>query len=262
MAPAPPTRVIIRKMRPRPPPPSPPRVSRTAGHKLGLTRDQILEAAKRTLTVRLGSVSVKAVAADLGVAHNSIGARLKREGTTLERELAKDLLSRISRPMRPSEDWRSRLGSLFEDAADECRTHPGLAQVVIAWLGQGQYLCADFTEQTLYLLAVAGLSTPDAEASLDMVAAALCGGLAVQFPNFGLLSPAEWAKSAALAMEKLPAHRYPLTHSSRLSLSAVATEKMSTTQSTGHGRVGAAPHDFAQSLVTFIEAKRPPPARG
>ncbi len=200
MPPAKQIRVVVRKMRPRVPPPPPP-IARKAGQRMGLTHDQILAAAKRTLKSRPGSVSVKAVAADLGVAHNSISGRLRRERTTLERELAKELLAKISRPMLPHEDWRSRLHDLFQDASDECRAHPGLAQAVIGWLGQSPRLSVDFTEQMLHLLAVAGLSPPVAETTLDVLVAALCGGLAVQCPIFGG-DAAAWAESVAKEMER------------------------------------------------------------
>lgn len=262
MLPVNPPRVIVRKIRPRPAPPTIPPPARTAGQKIGLTYDQILEAAKRTLMLRPGPISVKAVAAELGVAHNSVSARLRRDGTTLERELTKDLLNRISRPMRPGEDWRFRLGDLFSDAMAECLAHPGLGQVAISWLGQSSRLSVDFTEQTLHLLALAGLSPQAAESSVDVLAAALCGGLAVQFPNFGAQDPREWARAVALEMKKVPAHRFPLTSRSQASLSAIAASKASTAHSMPRDHRGVVPHEMAQVLITFIESKRMPPEAG
>jgi len=259
MPPAKQIQVVVRKMRPRGPPPPPP-IARKAGQRMGLTHDQILAAAKRTLKSRPGSVSIKAVAADLGVAHNSISGRLRRERTTLERELAKELLAKISRPMLPHEDWRSRLHDLFQDASDECRAHPGLAQAVIGWLGQSPRLSVDFTEQMLHLLAFAELSPPVAETTLDVLVAALCGGLAVQCPIFGG-DAAAWAESVAKEMERVPANRYPLTYRSRAGLSLMASKKASTAVLEEAAPRASGLHDMAQVVITYIGSLRPRPAR-
>lgn len=157
--------------------------------------------------------------------------------------------------MRPREDWRCRLGELFSDATAECRAHPGLGQVAIGWLGQSSRLSVDFTEQMLHLLVLAGLSAQAAETSLDVVVAALCGAVAVQFPNVGAQKPGEWAMSVALDLETVSPHRFPLTFQSRVGLSAIAASKASTTHSTSRGQEGAVPHDMAQIVITFIESK-------
>ena len=216
-------KVVVRRMAPQAQP-RPALVRRKAGERVGLTKDQILEAAKKALSVRPGPVTVKAVAADLGVAHNSISGRLRREGTTLERELARDFLFNISRGMLPGEDWRPYLGDLFEDALRECEAHPGLARAVTPWLGQTPLLCSDFTERVLHLLAMAGLSVEAAEATYDVVIGALCGMLAVRSPDFGG-DPDKWAKAIADGVERVHPRRLPLMHRSRKGLAAIARDK-------------------------------------
>lgn len=216
-------KVIVRRMGSAPPPPPIP-VRRRAGERAGLTKDQILEAAKRVLSIGSGQLTVKAVAADLGVAHNSISGRLRREGTTLERELAKDFLFNISRAMLPGEDWRSHLLDLFNDALHECEAHPGLARAVIPWLGQSPLLCSDFTERVLHLLGAAGLSPEAAEATYEVVIAALCGMLAVRLPDFGG-DPVRWADAIADGVERVHPRRLPLMHRSREGIAAIARDK-------------------------------------
>ena len=171
-------------------------------------------------------MSVKAVAADLGVAHNSIGVRLKREGTTLERELAKDFLFSISRPMLPGENWQSYLRNLFSQALQECETHPGLARAVTPWIGTDPTLCSEFTERVLYLLGSTGLSAEACEANHDVVLTALSGMLAVRFPDTGD-DPSRWAKSVSENLARTDPRRLPLLHRSREALAAIATQKTS-----------------------------------
>ena len=70
---------------------------------------QILARRGTSLAGRPGLLTVQAVATNLGVAPNSISSRLRRDGTTLELELAKEFLLGLLRPMLPGEDWRSYL---------------------------------------------------------------------------------------------------------------------------------------------------------
>ena len=195
-------RIVLKQIKPSPapPPPPPPPVARKAGTRVGLTTDQILAAARRCIAARPGPITVKAVAADLGVAHNSISSRFKREGTTLERELAKEFLFSISRPMLPGEDWRSYLRNLFGDALREGETNPGLARAVALWIGHDPILCGEFTERVLHLLGSAGLSAAASEETHDVALAALCGMLAVRFPEFGG-NPDKWAETVSNKLE-------------------------------------------------------------
>ena len=239
-------KMIVRRMAPRSPPPSA-SVRRKAGERIGLTKDQILDATKRALSTRPGPVTVKAVAAELGVAHNSISGRLRRERTTLERELARDFLFNISRTMLPGEDWRSHLRDLFDDAVRECEAHPGLARAVTPWLGQSPHLCRDFTERVLHLLGSAGLPVEAAAASHDIVLGALCGMLAVRFPDFGA-DPDKWADAVSQEMENVHPRRLPLMYRSREGLAAIAREKARPTNSNKTD----APPRLAQEMVELV----------
>ncbi len=131
---------------------------------------------------------------------------------------------------------------------------------MIGWLGQSPHLSVDFTEQMLHLLAFAGLSPPVAETTLDVLVAALCGGLAVQYPIFSG-EPAAWAKSVSQEMERVPANRYPLTYRSRAGLSMMASKKASTADLEEAAPRASGLHDMAQVVITYIGSLRPRPAR-
>ncbi len=214
-------RIRTRTIRPSPAP-----VRRTAGQKAGLTIGQILAAARTSLACRPGPLTVQAVAANLGVAHNSIGSRLRRGRTTLELELAKEFLLNISRPMLPGEEWRSYLRSLFQTAVHEGETHPGLARTAALWIAHDPNLCRDFTERVLHLLGSAGLSDEACVVNHDIVLAALCGMLVIRFPDVGG-NPDTWAEAIAQNMTGIDARRLPLMHRNREALAALARQKVS-----------------------------------
>ena len=245
------SRVRIRSAGPSAPP-TPPPVTRRAGTRVGLTKDQILDAAKRSIATRPGTVTVKAVAAALGVAHNSINSRFKRDGTTLERELAKEFLFSISRPMLPGEDWRSYLRNLFSDALRECETNPGLARAVTLWIGHDPTLCGEFTERVLHLLGSAGLSAQTAADTHDLVLAAVCGMLAVRFPDFGG-NPDTWAKAVSQTMSAVDPRRLPLMHRSRDALAVAAGEKAAAGQHPNPRHPFAI--EMADLIIRCVEAK-------
>lgn len=223
-----PPRVIVRRrMRQRPTggaPPSPSPLPRRPGQKMGLTTERLLEAARQVLAATPGHLTIKAVAAVLGVAHNAVGSRLKREGTTLELALARDFLFRISRRLRPREDWKAYLEGLFADALAECESHPGLARVVALWLAQDPTLCPEFTDGVLYALEMAGLPPSAAADKFDVVLASLCGMLVVRFPDFGS-DPAAWAKRVSHNLAAIDPRRHASLSPGAEQLSAAASAK-------------------------------------
>ena len=221
--PAQPTRQVITRRMGDPPVEAVP-VSRKPGERVGLTREQILAAAKRSIASRAGALSIKAVAAELGVAHNSISSRLRRDKTTLDLELAKDFLAAISRPMLPREDWRVHLREMFVDALRECDAHPGLARVVTPWLAQSPMLSPDFTERVFHVLASAGLRDEAGAEHLDLVLAPLCGMLSVRFPDFGK-HPKAWAEAIAGTLQGVQERQHPLLYRAREKLALAAKQK-------------------------------------
>lgn len=214
-------RVVVRRIavKPKAPPP------RRAGQKVGLTLNDILAAALKVLATSPGPLTTKAVAAVLGVAHNSIGSHLRRERTTLEEALTKDVLSRIARPMGPQERWQSYLEALFVDTLEHCNSHPGLARCVTLLMAQDPTQCPVFTEGVLQALGSAGLTPSHAADQLDVVLATLCGMLAVRFPDFGG-DPTTWAERVAQNLAGIEARRYPHLHPGAKTLEAMALDKV------------------------------------
>ncbi|MFC7623180.1 TetR/AcrR family transcriptional regulator [Microlunatus sp. GCM10028923] len=92
------------------------RSRRSRGERAGLTREQIVAAARRTLDARgLDGLSLRAVAAELGVAPNAIYSHLDDKNALIDAVLD-DVLSTIAEPR--TKDPRRALKTIMVDTYD------------------------------------------------------------------------------------------------------------------------------------------------
>ncbi|GAB3750893.1 TetR/AcrR family transcriptional regulator [Microlunatus parietis] len=100
------------------------RSRRSRGERAGLSREQIVAAARRTLATRgLAGLSLRAVAAELGVAPNAIYSHLDDKNALLDAVLD-DVLTAVRNPS--AKNPRRALRTIMVDTYDTLVEHPSL----------------------------------------------------------------------------------------------------------------------------------------
>src|SRR5690606_7877048 len=103
---------------------------RTRGMRAGLTRDQVVAAAQRTMTERgVAGLSLRAVAAELGVAPNAIYSHVADKDALVDAVLD-DVLAAVPEPT--ARDPRRALKSIMIDTYDVLLARAGLVGTYLA----------------------------------------------------------------------------------------------------------------------------------
>ncbi len=203
----------------KPPPPK-----RRAGERAGITMEKIVQAARAVVTRGSGELNVKLVAEELGVAYGSIGEKLRRTDTTLERELAKHFMASLLGPHAPGDKWRERLQGLFQTALARAAAEPASVRLATPFITEAPILAPEFADRLLYILRDAGLSADDCAAAFDIVLAGLCGTLIVSCPDYHG-EPSVWSEGLKKTLEDTQKDPWSSLHYARSQLALRASAK-------------------------------------
>jgi TetR/AcrR family tetracycline transcriptional repressor len=181
---------------------------RGAGQRAGLSREQVLAAARRIADAEgVDRLTMRRLAAELGVMPNALYTYVSDKEALLD-ALLDDLLADVD-PGDPAaeEDWRDGLVRVMDASRRLLLAHPQLAPVFLARPALGPN-AARLGEMTLALLRRGGVEGERAVEALRVLLVYSLGFAAFQAPRLQTDSPARTEQVEA-AYAGLPEDRFP-----------------------------------------------------
>ncbi|HYN17599.1 MAG TPA: TetR/AcrR family transcriptional regulator [Actinomycetes bacterium] len=202
-------------------PVSPPR--RGAGQRAGLSREPVLEAARRIADEDgVDRLTMRRLAAELGVMPNALYTYFPHKEALLD-ALVDDLLAGIDAGDPAEGDWRDGLVRVMDSSRRLLLAHPQLVSVFIARPGLGPN-AARLGEITLELLRRAGLEGERAAEALRVLLVYSLGFAAFQAPRLRGDADGRSARAEA-TFAGLPEDSFPRMHGLAGQLAAPTTDR-------------------------------------
>jgi TetR/AcrR family tetracycline transcriptional repressor len=189
-----------------------------------VTRHDILVAAQRVAEREgLARLTMRRLAADLGVAPNALYTYFPNKGALLD-ALLDTVLARVRMPRTVHESsWRAELSALMRRSRRTLVTHPELLPLFIRRPGGRSAL--RLGEATLQLLVAGGLRGRRAVEALRALLAYTLGFAAVEVPRATDPARRERVTRARERIASLPAAEYPATKALARRLAQHPTER-------------------------------------
>jgi TetR/AcrR family transcriptional regulator, tetracycline repressor protein len=195
---------------------------RTAGQRAGLSREAVLEAARRIAdTDGVDHLTMRRLAAELGVMPNALYTYVPDKEALLD-ALVDDLLAGIDAGDPAEGDWREGLVRVMDASRRLLLAHPQLVPVIIGRPGLGPN-AARLGEITLERLRQAGLEGERAVEALRVLLVYSLGFAAFQAPRARGDAAARSARAEA-AFAGLPEDRFPRMHGLAAQLAGPTTD--------------------------------------
>jgi TetR/AcrR family tetracycline transcriptional repressor len=183
-------------------------VVRTPGQRAGLTQDQVLTAALELLRREgLDQVSMRRVAAELGVAPNALYSHLPDKSALLD-GLLDAVLADVAIPA--AGDWRARVGGVLAESRRVLLAHPDLVRHFLARQTSGPN-AARLGEAVLEALHDGGVRGARAARALQVLLVHTIGGAAFEVPRRREPDPGARAARSRAAAAALDPGAFPRT---------------------------------------------------
>ena len=160
----------------------------------------------------LGTVTVRRLAQDLGVTPMALYWHFKNKDELLL-GLTDHALSTVTASRAPDDPWQRQLRAMVEALVTVMRAHPSLADLLTAVDKRSTASFTRATNDALELLARAGFGLEESYWIATHLLHGAIGLVATQPGCPATMTPAqaaEWRRQKRLAMEALPADRYPM----------------------------------------------------
>ena len=181
--------------------------ARGAGQRAGLTRESVLEAARRIADEEgVDRLTMRRLAAELGVMPNALYTYFPHKEALLD-ALLDDLLAGVEAGDPAEGDWRDGLVRVMDATRRLLLAHPQLASAFIARPGLGPN-AVRLGEISLELLRRGGLKGERAVEALRVLLVYSLGFAAFQLPR-ALGDPGARSARAEAAFAGLPEDRFP-----------------------------------------------------
>ena len=181
-------------------------MTRTPGQRAGLTRERVLAVALTTLRRDgLDGVSMRRVAAELGVAPNAIYSHVPDKEALLD-GLLDAMLADVPTPARG--DWRTRIRTVLRHTRRVLLEHPDLVPHFLARQVTGPNALR-LGEVVLAQLARGGVTGPEAVTALQVLLVHTIGGAAFEAPRRADPDPRGRAARGRAAASRLDPAAHP-----------------------------------------------------
>lgn len=197
--------------------------ARRPGERAGLSRDEVLECARR-LAERAGleQVTIRRLAAELGVAPNALYTYFADKTAILD-ALFDAILGELEPPDPEAGRWQDALAELMRASRRLLLAHPRLAQLFLSRPGGANAL--RLGEATLRILARGGIRGRKAVEALRALVTYTLGFAALEVPRRADAEAGRRVERAAALIEALPPEEFPLTRACSRELASHASDR-------------------------------------